>query len=109
MCSYKILFHKASGYIVKCNNCEHYQIAFGTMVFTISTINMESLHHQVKKLNSSKNQAKRSHNERIQIKLPCESVIMALNADELNQFHNMVDEAFAVEELKKMLLENNIS
>lgn len=108
MCSYKVLFHKASGYVVKCNSCAHYQIAFGTMVFTISEENMDSMYEDVKKSNSDINQAKRSHNERVQVRMPCESVMMALNSKELNQFQNMIEEAFATEELKKILLDVNI-
>lgn len=109
MCSYKILFHKASGYVVKCNDCSHYQVAFGTMVFTISTDNMFSLFAQVDKLKGKQIAPDTSHHTRIQIKLPCDSVIMALNMSELRDFHSMLEEAFVVEELKSMLYENNIS
>ena len=108
MCSYKILFHKASGYVVRYNDYAHYQIAFNTMVFTISTENMAALFEQVGSLKSQKITADTSHHTRIQVKLPSNSVIMALNPAELQDFHAMLDEAFVVEELKSLLIENNI-
>ncbi len=108
MCSYKVLFHRSTGYVVKCNSCSNYQIAFGTMVFTISTENMEALFEQVSQMKGRKGQEHTHRNERFQIKLPCESVIMALNTKELVQFSNMLDESFAMEELKDLLAENNI-
>lgn len=107
MCSYKILYHQSAGYVVKCNSCENYQIAFGTMVFTISTENITSLFGQVEKLHARK-ELHTCERERFQVKLPCDSVIMALNKKELVQFYNMLDEAFTVEALKNLLSENNI-
>lgn len=108
MCSYKVLFHKSSGYVVKCNSCSHYQVAYGTMVFTISTENMRLMFNQVSNLNAQKSHTQESRNERFQVKMPSDSVIMALNSRELKQYFNMLEEAFAMEELKQMLSENKI-
>ena len=109
MCSYKVLFHKASGYVVKCNSCSSYQIAFGTMVFTISTQNMVSLFEDVAQLERKGLRAQSNPRERFQVKLPCESVIMALTIGELKQFYSMLEESFVVEELKQLLTENNVN
>lgn len=107
MCSYKVLFHRSTGYVVKCNSCSHYQVAFGTMVFTISTANMTEMFAQVTKLSSRKDSCS-GHHERFQVKLPCDSVIMALTPEELKQYHDMLEEAFATEALRKLLSDNNI-
>lgn len=39
MCTYKTLTNGSYGYIVLCNNCNHFQIAFGTSLINLKVDN----------------------------------------------------------------------
>lgn len=49
MCDYKLLAHNEDGYVILCNSCLHYQLAFGTMLVTFSTGNYRQFFRQVNK------------------------------------------------------------
>jgi len=36
MCSFKMIYNDSNGYVVKCNNCRHYHVGFGTNVFAFT-------------------------------------------------------------------------
>lgn len=36
MCNYTTLVNSGQGYVIKCNNCDHIQVAFGTSVISFT-------------------------------------------------------------------------
>lgn len=47
-CNFQYLFKGHQGYIVRCNQCRYYQIAFGCVMLTISYEEFNDLYTQVK-------------------------------------------------------------
>lgn len=47
MCKHRILAHSDNGYIVLCKKCNHFQIAFGTTVISLTDIQYEEFKLQV--------------------------------------------------------------
>src|SRR6218665_1699489 len=110
MCSYKLLVHKKSGYIIKCNGCTHYQVAFGTTLFSLQSEEFKPFFHQVNELKMITVPNGFPEQKRIRVELPCcNSSMMVLNLNELGSLHALMEEAVVADEVNELLSNNNLT
>lgn len=107
MCSHKVLVHNTSGYVIRCNECESFQVAFGTIVFNLSTENYSCFCRQVRRHTQEGAAQDYPGQKRIHLQLPCKSVMIAVNHKELLQLENMLEESIFIQELNDILHTNN--
>jgi hypothetical protein len=93
MCIYKILAQNEDGYVILCNECNHYQLAFGTTGASFSKDKFVDFCDYVIVLNQSAVCNFYMNNKRIKINLFQGSVMMILNHKELKNLYEMVCEA----------------
>jgi hypothetical protein len=103
MCSHKVLVHNTSGYVIRCNACESFQVAFGTIVFNLSTENYRCFYNQVRRFKQEGVAREYSGQKRTHLQLPCKSVMLAVNHQELLQLETMLEESLVMNELDQLL------
>lgn len=107
MCQHKVLSHNQHGYIIRCIECDHFQIGFGTTVISFTpdqfTRFKKSAELQYILLKKDKSIPLRKD-----IDLPTfsENVQLMLNHAELVKFWDLIEEASVMLQLEKLLEPN---
>lgn len=107
MCEHKVLSHNQNGYIIRCIECGHFQIGFGTTVISFTPDQFvrfkKSAELQYILLKKDKSIPLRKD-----IDLPtfCENVKIMLNHVELIKLWNLIEEASVMLQLEKLLEPN---
>lgn len=102
MCSYSLLAHNASGYLIQCQECGHFQFAFGTIEIVMDK---EELNEFYNRLNLQKYPLGEGAllRKTIRIGVVDGKVALALTPYETKELINMIDEARASIEVKYLL------
>jgi hypothetical protein len=109
MCSHKVLVHNTSGYVIRCKACESFQVAFGTTVFNLSTENYQCFYNQVCRFSREGLAREYADQKRTHLQLPCKSVMLAVNHQELQQLETMLEESLVMNELEQLLDIHNMN
>lgn len=109
MCRHNILVHNDHGYVVSCNGCGRYQIAFGTSLVTLELADYENFCGNVAALA----QCHRKHKDASVAKKICIDIysdhsLMVLNRRELYVLNALLDEAEFNRQTALLLQESNI-
>ncbi len=93
MCRFKKLCHTENGYVVRCNQCRHIHIAFGT---TILAFTRDQYHDFVRMIGEQyrlhKNDCCRDQ-KIIQIPTDARSIMLAYTPGELEKLFNLLEKA----------------
>lgn len=108
MCSYKTLAHGIDGYIILCNECEHFQIAFGTSAVKFDAESYSQFSIQIETLTEIKRCSNFCNQKNIHIDLNCSNTMMVLNYSELKKLSELVNQANFTLEMITLLEQNNI-
>lgn len=109
MCNYKILAHSKSGYIILCNGCCNYQLAFGTTAVTFETEGFKNFCHQIICLCKTSTSNGFDKEKQFHINLFSKTSLMVLSYKELERLNILVGEAMYSEKIDSILNENNIT
>lgn len=93
MCVYKILAHSKDGCIILCNECSHYQLAFGTTGVSFDADTFHNFCNYVICVNDSVNCNGFENEKRIKVDLFSKSTMMILSYKELRGLYGVVCEA----------------
>jgi len=108
MCDYKILSHNQTGYIILCNTCGHYQLAFGTMAVTLEPKYFKSFCKQANHLKTNFDCNGFEKQKRISLNIFSPYITMILSYSELLQLNELLDEAEFDCEIEKVLQDLNV-
>jgi hypothetical protein len=93
MCIYRILAKNKSGYVILCNECNHYQLAFGTTAVSFVKDDFRNFCDYILALNDSEASNSLNDKKLIKVDLSRESVMMILKHNELRSLYEIVCEA----------------
>lgn len=103
MCNYDILYHNEHGYVVKCKNCEHLKLAFGTTALTLS----EECFYDFKQIADEYFDIHKTCNcrtqKQVQIPTANKAVMLVYTVEELERLVGILDEAHITMEVQKLL------
>lgn len=102
MCNYQTLVHNNSGYIIKCNQCAHLQLAFGTIVTSIDTELFDSIAEHLENEHSHSNASVDTGMKRITIPLDTHTML-CLTSKELSTLNDMFIQARALLDTYRIL------
>ena len=106
MCNIKTLYHSEKGYIVQRRKCAHFQVAFGTVVFTLT---QEQLNDFYETINDYYDTYKHwaFHEEKV-VRIPTalSSLVLALCVNELELIRTMISKAYVEIEMEKVFAFN---
>ncbi|HMO60963.1 MAG TPA: hypothetical protein PKC39_06165 [Ferruginibacter sp.] len=92
ICEYQSLYYGDDGYIVRCRQCGHYQVAFISTMLMLNADDFDILRHIV----GAKMQEKNSTvpgTKTVVIRTPSKEVSILLTRAELEQLHRILEEA----------------
>ncbi|MBZ4189153.1 DUF6686 family protein [Niabella beijingensis] len=92
MCSFKTLYYAEDGYLIVCNECRHFQLAFQTTLLTMTAQDLQVFHTLVKE-NREYNADINSGRKNIYIPTPLEGYGMILNRKELEELFQLLETA----------------
>jgi hypothetical protein len=95
-CEYKTLHLSGNGYIVKCTQCENYQIAFGNVMFSIVAYEYKEFKKAVSDTIINSRPCKDTENERVKnitLQLYYTGISLVLNYVELEALQEMISQA----------------
>jgi hypothetical protein len=104
MSSHKLLSHTENGYIVRCNNCKQYRLAFGTTLINLSVVELKEFQQDVRDQILFFPHDGFHHQKIIQVSLPTSNSCLILNYTELLKLADMCTEASLLEEAEQILL-----
>jgi hypothetical protein len=93
MCNYKTLAHNEHGYVILCNHCRHYQLAFGTTAVTFSPAAYSGFKKQLGFYHERGNTRNSEIQKCISLDLSCRCVMMVLNYEEFGRLYELVSQA----------------
>lgn len=93
MCHFKNCYTGENGYIVRCEDCQHFQVGFGTTVLTLNAYDFQAFLGIVTYKKENYQPGKDPHVRTIVLPTPCSTVHLIFSDSELNDLHAMLQEA----------------
>ncbi len=103
MCNYDILAHNEDGYLILCQSCRHYQLAFGTMTVTFEPFHFEQFCRQLNGIKNALDCDGFEKQKRYSLDIFCNNARMVLNYIELLKLNSLIGEATFNEEVDQLL------
>lgn len=103
MCNLQVLTHNESGYVVQCEQCRHFQIAFGTTVVCFSGDDIIRFEHIAGETAATWNDDGFPDRKSIYLPLFADQVQLVVSFRELKQLQQMLAEALIMSETNKLL------
>lgn len=94
MCSYLKLYHNdKTGYVVRCRECSHFQVAYGNIMLTVSMEGFREFHRLLKEVMCEQDRTQNEAVRNIALSTPCEGIKLLLSIRELTEFNEMLEDA----------------
>lgn len=104
-CQFDIMAHNENGYVVYCNECSHYQLAFGTMVMTVSAEQFQKFHGQLVLAKEESANDPFPHQKTIRMPVGATHIRMALSPGEAEQLLILFEETQATKIFRNLMEE----
>ena len=93
MCEFQSLYFGDDGYVVKCNQCGHYQFAFLSTMLTLTEADFQHIAQLVKSKCDDETYALAEHSKSVVIPMPVYGIYMLLTKNEARRFCEILEEA----------------
>lgn len=93
MCQFQQLYCDAYGYVIRCTECQHYQLSFNSTVLSLTESEFQRFLVVAEAYKDDKNVAQEL--KQIILPTPCKGVYMVLSGDQLVHLSNMLETADA--------------
>ena len=93
MGEFQSLYYGDDGYVVRCNQCDHYQFAFLSTMLTVDTAGFNMLCRMVKQKCLEETNALADHSKCIIVPTPAEGIYMLLTKTGASRFSEILEEA----------------
>jgi hypothetical protein len=103
MCNYQVLSHNCYGYVVCFKHCNHFQVAFGTTVLSLTEAEYNQLNYNIKTQKFLQFDNSSPHQKNIKINTPSASISLVLSFNELANLIDLIEEANVMLEIENML------
>ncbi|MFT4022830.1 MAG: hypothetical protein QM664_03475 [Flavihumibacter sp.] len=104
MCAFDSLFHDPdTGYVLRCKECDHLQLAFGNIVLTLQERDYPAFVSWLKEIEEEHAGDELCTLKNIVLPTPCEGMRMMFSLVELRKLNAMLDEADSELQSRRML------
>ncbi|MGJ7031091.1 DUF6686 family protein [Niabella hirudinis] len=93
MCNFKTLCYAPDGYLIVCNECRHFQLAFQTTLLTMTARDLQVFHTLVKENREYNPPETHTGRKNIYIPTPLEGHGIILNGKELEALYQLLETA----------------
>lgn len=108
MCKHNVLAENNHGYILFCNGCGNYQMAFGTSIVNFEPADFRAFCAQITELTESIGFSGSEKKKQIAVNIYCQKAMMILNHIEVFNLSILLGEALFSEEVEFILEECHI-
>lgn len=108
MCNYKILAHNEDGYVILCNSCGHYQLAFGTTAVTFGQKNFRLFKEEVEAFRIGTAADGFEKQKRISLDIFTANTMMVLSYQEVLKLSALLEETGFNEEVENLFKDLNL-
>src|SRR5688572_22384983 len=92
MCQYKIYHQSEWGYVIRCNGCEHLQLAFGTTAITFTFEQFDEFAETIREYHIAYRDDCFKDQKTIRIPTIAQSISLAFSVNEMEKLMQMLDE-----------------
>jgi hypothetical protein len=103
MCEFESLYFNDDGYVVRCKKCGYYQLAFGTIMLTLTKKDFETMRNVVQQKCNEGDFSLCEHSKCVCIPTPSTGMYMLLTKNEAKRFNEILEEADNEEKAKSLL------
>ena len=103
MCDFNNLSTSEYGFILRCKSCGHYQIGFGTTIFSLNKTDFEKFSLMITDLSQQNFQDRKAGSRQLVLPTPYYGVSLLLSPEEILQVQNLIKEAEQEETMQSML------
>jgi hypothetical protein len=103
MCTYSLLAHNSSGYLIQCKTCGHFQFAFGTTELIMTGHELDEFQSRLAREKYPLNDSGALHRKTLRVTVVDSKVALALTPYEAKELVDMIDEAKAAIEVNDLL------
>lgn len=93
MCGFQYLYNGEDGYVVRCKNCGHYQLAFASIILTLSRSEFQSFCELAKYKCNEPDYSLAEHSKSIILQTPAQGVFILLTKNEGDRLCEILEEA----------------
>ncbi|PBQ30249.1 hypothetical protein CNR22_00230 [Sphingobacteriaceae bacterium] len=108
MCNYKTLAHNENGYIILCNSCNHYRLAFGTTAVSFPPSDFSIFKSQLTYHFNQEKYKTSPAQKCISLDLFCRCTIMVLTYEEFLKLNDLVALASFNEKMETIFEDINL-
>lgn len=103
MCEFQSLYFGEDGYVVRCDKCGHYQLAFASTMLTMTKEDFATLCHTVKIKMNEANEYYHDSAKCIVIPAASKSTCLLLTKKEAQRLHEILEAADTEEKVQAMM------
>lgn len=92
-CEFQSLYFGDEGYVVRCKQCGHYQVAFMSIILTLTENDFIAFCSIVKSKSVEMDEVMPEHCKCVVIRTPAEGICFLLTRNEASRFSVMLEEA----------------
>lgn len=92
-CHYQSLYYNDDGYVVRCKDCNHYQIAFSSTMLTLNDAEFKAFCNQVKNKCCEADFSLAKNSKSVVLQTPSHCICIILTRNEALRFYEILEEA----------------
>ncbi len=93
MCEFQSLYFGDDGYVVRCNKCGHYQIAFASTMLNLADGDFKKLCSAVRQKNKEESHYSNPSAKAVVVPTPSNGMFMLLTKKEAQRLYEILEEA----------------
>ncbi|HRN57070.1 MAG TPA: hypothetical protein PLL71_11490 [Agriterribacter sp.] len=93
MCGFRYLYNGEDGYVVRCKQCGHYQLAFASFMLTLTENEFRSFGELVKYKCEAADDALTEYSKTVVLRTPAAGVFILLTKSEALRLSEILEEA----------------
>lgn len=93
MCEFQSFYFGDDGYVVRCKECNHYQLAYTSTMLTLTECDFQALYKLVKYKCAEADYSLSAHSKTVIIQTPAQGVCIFLTRLETVRFSEILEEA----------------
>ena len=93
MCEFQYLYFEEDGYVVRCKQCGHYQVGFGSIMLTLADNEFQEFRKMVKYKCYEVEGASLAHKKGMILQTPSPGICMLLTEFETRRFSEILEQA----------------
>ncbi|MES2851215.1 MAG: DUF6686 family protein [Bacteroidota bacterium] len=93
MCEFQSLYFGDDGYVVRCNKCGHYQVAFASSMLNLTVEDFKKIRSVVKQKNDQPDHYNNPTAKAIVVPTPSKGIYMLLTKNETTRLYEILEEA----------------